>query len=333
MLEILSSTLTELPHYFVDANKRIYFVYLLSAVVLALPVYFTATKQRSAKGFMQFIFPKHVWLHQSAKQDYILWITNRLIRAFAFAPIVLTMVPIAIGISDLFEWLFGRIDPILLAKWQVMAIFTFMLFLLDDLTRFLLHYALHKVPFLWEFHKVHHSAKVLTPFTIYRSHPVESYLYACRMGLVQGIAVGLGYYFFADSISMFDILGANVFVFAFNLLGANLRHSHIWLSWGDRIEGVFISPAQHQIHHSDNPKHFDTNIGSALAIWDRLAGTLIKASEVGKISIGVGQYDCGHNSIWAIYSKPFVESAKSIKVSVRKAINRIGLAKSKKPSN
>ena len=35
----------------------------------------------------------------------------------------------------------------------------------------------------------------------------------------------------------------------FNFAAANLRHSHIWISFG-RFEKIFISPAQHQIHHS-----------------------------------------------------------------------------------
>lgn len=58
------------------------------------------------------------------------------------------------------------------------------------------------------------------------------------------------------------------------IAGANLRHSHVWISWGPWLEHVFISPAQHQIHHSNDPVHFDRNMGAFLAIWDRLFGTL-----------------------------------------------------------
>src|SRR5438094_778580 len=36
------------------------------------------------------------------------------------------------------------------------------------------HYLSHKVPLLWEFHRVHHSAEVLTPFTNSRVHPIDS---------------------------------------------------------------------------------------------------------------------------------------------------------------
>ncbi|WP_440053171.1 sterol desaturase family protein [Pseudoalteromonas sp. T1lg65] len=312
MLEQLWQSVIQLPSYLIDANKRIYLPYLVSAILMAIPVYWTLEKNKSLQSFIRFLFPREVWLSHSAKLDYCLLVTNRLIKAALFAPIVLTMVPIAMAVSGALETLFGPSLHLDVASWVVISLFTLALFIVDDFTRFVLHLLLHKVPFLWEFHKVHHSAKVLTPFTIYRSHPVESYLYACRMALAQGFVVGLGYYLFGSALSMYDILGANAFVFIFNICGSNLRHSHIWLSWGDKIEGWFISPAQHQVHHSNNPKHFDTNLGSALAIWDRMYGSLIKASVAGKISIGVGQYDAGHDSLVAIYAKPFIEAIKTI---------------------
>ncbi|TMP78435.1 sterol desaturase family protein [Pseudoalteromonas phenolica] len=312
MLEQVWQDITALPSYLIDANKRIYIPYLLSAIIMAFFVYWGASKRKSIKGFLSFLFPKRVWLSKSAKLDYALLITNKVIKAATFAPIVLTMVPVAIAVTDFLEWVLGK--PLML-QWSeavVIAFFTLILFLLDDFTRYLLHLILHKVPFLWEFHKVHHSAKVLTPFTIYRTHPVESYLYACRMALTQGVAVGIGYHLFGTTLSMYDILGANVFVFLFNILGANLRHSHIWFSWGDKLENWFISPAQHQVHHSDNPAHFDTNLGSALAIWDRIGGSLIKASEAGKVTIGVGKYDARHDSLMAIYWLPLKLAFRSI---------------------
>ncbi|RZQ51384.1 sterol desaturase family protein [Pseudoalteromonas phenolica] len=319
MLEQVWQDITALPSYLIDANKRIYIPYLLSAIIMAFFVYWGASKRKSIKGFLSFLFPKRVWLSKSAKLDYALLITNKVIKAATFAPIVLTMVPVAIAVTDFLEWVLGK--PLML-QWSeavVIAFFTLILFLLDDFTRYLLHLMLHKVPFLWEFHKVHHSAKVLTPFTIYRTHPVESYLYACRMAVTQGVAVGIGYHLFGTSLSMFDILGANAFVFLFNIFGANLRHSHIWFSWGDKLEGWFISPAQHQVHHSDNPKHFDTNLGSALAIWDRIGGSLIRSSEAGKVTIGVGKYDARHDSVMAIYWLPLKLAFRSIMPSAGKS--------------
>jgi len=37
---------------------------------------------------------------------------------------------------------------------------------------------------------------------------------------------------------------------------------------------VLQSPAHHQIHHSTDPAHFNRNLGSFLAIWDWMFGTL-----------------------------------------------------------
>jgi len=116
---------------------------------------------------------------------------------------------------------------------------------------------------------------------------------------------------------MYDILGANAFVFLFNFFGSNLRHSHIWLSWGDRVESYLISPAQHQIHHSDNPKHFDANFGAALALWDRLFSCHIKASQVDKITYGISVNHQGHNSLMQIYFEPFKKAAQTI-ISMRR---------------
>ncbi|AWL12335.1 Alkylglycerol monooxygenase [Saliniradius amylolyticus] len=310
--------LSELPGYLLDANKRIYGLYLLGALLLAIPAFYLKYGQFRWRDFGRYLFNPKIWWHQSAKLDYGLFLLNKPLKALMFAPFIVTMVPIAMGLSGALESLFGVIPPLSQNEAVVIASFTLLLFLLDDFTRFLLHYLLHKVPFLWDYHKVHHSARVLTPMTIYRSHPLESYLYACRMGLAQGVAVGLGYYLFGPALSMFDVLGANVFVFAFNALGSNLRHSHVWLPFGDRIEKWWISPAQHQVHHSDNPAHFDRNLGSALAVWDRLFGTLIKSSEVKRVRFGVGRGDPGHQTMKQLYLKPFTDNWQRIKPRLSK---------------
>jgi sterol desaturase/sphingolipid hydroxylase (fatty acid hydroxylase superfamily) len=321
IVDLLSESILSLPGYLIDANKRIFGIYLVSAILLAIPAYLVQKNHFRLRAFWGYLFNKKIWLHPSARLDYKLFIVNRVLKILISAPIVLTMVPIAIGFSDLLETVFGKITPMTNNSIIVISIFTFILFLLDDLTRFILHLALHKVPILWDFHKVHHSAKVMTPMTIYRSHPFESYLYACRMALSQGLAVGIGYYFFGPKLNMFDLLGANIFVFIFNVMGSNLRHSHVWWSWGDKIEAWFISPAQHQVHHSDRPEHFDRNLGSALAIWDRMIGTLTTSSNVGKIRFGLGDNDPGHQSMYQVYLKPFKDN-----------VSRVKQIKSKKPT-
>ncbi|MEC7230725.1 MAG: sterol desaturase family protein, partial [Verrucomicrobiota bacterium] len=50
-------------------------------------------------------------------------------------------------------------------------LFYLFLFILDDFARYWLHRWLHAIPLLWSFHKVHHSASTLNPFTVFRTHP------------------------------------------------------------------------------------------------------------------------------------------------------------------
>lgn len=347
-MEFLFTNFKALSSYLLDANQRIFWGYLVSSLSLAALVYYwqikrglkspltsdylpkhdelaEAKQEKSLLNFgyfLRYLFPRKVYFSQSARNDYWLFILNKLLKAALFPAVIITMVPVALTVSDGFEALFGHFEPLQLSSALVMAIFTIALFIFDDFTRFLLHYILHKVPVLWEFHKVHHSAQVLTPMTIYRSHPVESYLYACRMALTQGFVVGASYYFLGPTLKMIDIVGANLFVFAFNILGSNLRHSHIWLTWGDKLENWLISPAQHQVHHSDNPKHFDVNLGTALAIWDRMFSCHIKASQVDKLTIGIGEQYAQHSTLVGIYAQPFKQAYLVLVLGVKNLLSR-----------
>ena len=79
MVDFLSLNFNELTQYLVDANKRIYFLYLVSAIALAIPVFLHQSTSRSLVAFVQFILPKKIYTHQSAKHDYALLIINKLI--------------------------------------------------------------------------------------------------------------------------------------------------------------------------------------------------------------------------------------------------------------
>lgn len=84
---------------------------------------------------------------------------------------------------------------------------------------------------------------------------------------------------FDGNFGLFTIFGINVFGFTFNFLASNLRHSHIDLPFGP-FEWIFISPKQHQVHHSTNPDHFDKNFGVSLSVWDGLGKSLVRSKHV-----------------------------------------------------
>ncbi|MEK9597214.1 MAG: sterol desaturase family protein, partial [Rhodospirillaceae bacterium] len=88
------------------------------------------------------------------------------------------------------------------------------------------------------------------------------------------------------------------------LFGANLRHSHVHLSYGRRLEGIFISPYQHQLHHSIAAADKNCNYGVALALWDRLGGTLIRGRPVVKLYYGLVDEAPRFGDIKAHYGHP-----------------------------
>ena len=170
-----------------------------------------------------------------------------------------------------------------------MLYFTISITVLKDFTSYVTHLLQHKIPFLWEFHKIHHSATVLNPITQYRIHPAELVINNFTATIAFGLTFGCFDYLSIHQISEIEFLGANMFSFVFLFFGSNLRHSHVKLNYFNWIENIFISPLQHQIHHSSNPIHFDKNLGAKLAIWDWIFGTLLKSKSVKKLSFGLGK--------------------------------------------
>lgn len=327
LLTPITNYLSDISGYLFNANQRIYWLYLATSLALAYVAYRQHAKglEHPLRHFIRFVFPPNIWRHRSTYHDVLVFLINRLLKLSGATVSLVLMAPIAIAFSGFLDASLGQSALLATPLWLVGLSFTFILFVLDDFTRFLTHYLLHKIPLLWEFHKVHHSAKVLTPITIYRSHPCESLLFATRMAGTQGIAVGVSYYLFGPTLEMTAILGANAFVFIFNIMGSNLRHSHVWLSWGDTLEKFFISPAQHQIHHSNHPAHFDRNFGSALAIWDRLFCCFMLASAVKQprhLTFGLSRKNTEHQTLIEIYFMPFVLAAKLTIKPILTRLNR-----------
>ena len=177
--------------------------------------------------------------------------------------------------------------------------------MVDDFLRYVAHYLEHRVPALWELHKVHHSADVMNFMTAERHHPLSMVFY--QFITIPGIVVvnALFMTFFGNQISGLGLFGANIFWVATNMLGGALRHSPVWISFGPRIETWLISPAQHQIHHSDDVRHFDCNFGGSLAIWDRMFGTLyLTTSKREDIRYGLGVETADYASLYNLYMRP-----------------------------
>ncbi len=260
--------------YVTDMQKRIFWGYLLASFLLALVI--LAKQKKLNRALYKKLLTRQFWINRSIILDIKLIFFNNMLWALWIAPFFGTQIALALAVRHGLVDVFGQGDFITASTLTISLSYTFILFVLDDFSRFFVHYSYHKIPVLWRFHAVHHSATTLTPITLYRVHIVEMLINACRSILVSGIVGGMFIYAVDGRISPFQILGASVFSLAFNLAGANLRHSHIWLSFG-RFEHFILSPAQHQIHHSEHPKHYDKNFGVMIALWDRLFGTFVSS--------------------------------------------------------
>jgi len=260
----LYNSIIKVINYLVDSDKRIFFLYLISSTILAYYVYF---KTKEKVSFLKYIFNKKIWLSQSSKVDYSLIFLNSFVKVFLLGSFVYYGLKLTFMTDEFLAHTFG-LSKNTWSKFEIMLCFTVSITIIKDFTSFITHYLQHKLTFLWEFHKIHHSATVLNPITQYRIHPVELILNNITATLAFGLISGYFDYLSMHQITELELLGTNLFSFVFLFYGANLCHSHVKLKYFNWLENIFISPLQHQIHHSTNPIHFDKNLGAKLAIWD-----------------------------------------------------------------
>ena len=305
-MNILEEALTHSLSYFIDLDKRINFLYLFSSLVLAFYVY----KVTNIKGsFLKYVFNKRVWLGRSALVDYMLFFVNGLLKILLIGPYIIFGFYIAFYINEYLLQLFG-FPQFSLSITKTLILYTITLTVVNDFFSFLTHYFMHKIPFFWEFHKTHHSATTLNPLTQYRIHPVELIINNIRNILIFGLITGIFDYLSHHQIDKIMFLGVNVFTFMFFFFGANLRHSHVKLKYPRIIEYIFISPFQHQIHHSTKQIHFNKNMGSKFAIWDYLFGTLVLSESTSKINFGIPKEELAYNSLLENLLNPFIKVIK-----------------------
>jgi len=309
----------------ISPQGNLYWLYLASAAIIAVLIYWSPGRdpRPHLRGALAFLFPRRIYRHPSARLDFKFFLVNTLLYGACVAPLLLSSLSVAHGTLSALVHLFGVPEAPMLDGLAVQIAVTAAAVIAADFGFYVSHYLSHKVPLLWEFHKVHHSAEVLHPITDFRAHPVDRVLDAVLMGAMTGLVLGLSAYGFGTSTGLVTVIGMNVFVFVFNIAGAHLRHSHIWLSYGPRLEGIFVSPALHQIHHSLAERHLDKNLGGIFSIWDRLMGTLYvpRAREELTFGLAAGEHR-DYTSVARLYLVPFAKCARRCLRALRRRTHR-----------
>ena len=153
----------------------------------------------------------------------------------------------------------------------------FLVIIILDLSIYLQHIIVHKVPLFWRFHVVHHSDLDLDASSGLRFHPVEilaSMLYKVGIIFLLGPA--------PIAVLLFEAVLNGMAIFSHSNVALPVKVDHFF-------RNLIVTPDMHRIHHSVEVDETNSNYGFNLSIWDRFFGTYKKEAlkEQSKIVIGI----------------------------------------------
>jgi sterol desaturase/sphingolipid hydroxylase (fatty acid hydroxylase superfamily) len=307
---------------FQDPTNRWFTLYIAISLAIGCAVFYFEARHDpllEQQGLLRYLFPKEIYTHRSAIADYWFFLVNKLLFALAFGALIAVSSSSVEVMSTILRAV-ARSPGLIVPSWVAILFTTLAWALAMDFGLWLAHWSLHKVPLLWEFHKVHHSAEVLTPLTAGRVHPLDDAINILSSGIIGGIALALCRFLFGEQARIFGVMQLNVLVAIFYFFGFHLRHSHVWLPYKGIWGKLFVSPAHHQLHHSVAQRHWDKNLGFVFAIWDWLFGTLYAVEKREAIQIGMnGREEAEYHSVRAMYLLPFVKAWRRIRARKNRA--------------
>ena len=297
---------------FLRPQSDFHWVFLAGFVATAFAVWLVRRGEAGGQGFLAFLFPREIWRQASPLVDLKLLLANGLFTLY-FAQIDVAVRGVAV--DGLTRWL-GPSPALDAGGLALLAFGTLALGLAGDLGMYLGHRLMHRVPVLWEFHKVHHSAPVLVPFTALRQHPLDIMVNGFAIAVVVGLVGGVVHYL-SPGFASFDVNRHNAVEFLFILTFLHFRHSHIWIDWGPLLGRVLISPAQHQIHHSADPAHYGRNFGVIFALWDWMFGTLYCPRGRELLTFGLGpETERQFRTLRHAYVMPFIAAGRLVAAAI-----------------
>ena len=135
------------------------------------------------------------------------------------------------------------------------------LFVLRDFIHFNVHRLLHRIPWLWEVHKVHHSVQEMGFAAHLRYHFMETVVYRFFEYLPLAM-IGFG-------IQDFFL------VHIFSLAIGHLNHSNLNFDFGP-LKYILNNPRMHIWHHAKElpaGHRYGVNFGVTLSVWDYIFRT------------------------------------------------------------
>lgn len=294
------------------SEPRFSLYFLVSTLAVAVLFYVLVARRHSsdAPGIFSYIFPRRVFLHPSALLDYKYFVVNQWLMAhLRFGGLVVGL----FGLLALSQVIAAGLNAVLGARaatepgLAALLAFTGINLLAWDFGKYVGHFLSHKIPLLWEFHKPHHSAEVLTPLSANRAHPIDIMLDLFFRLLCSGVVGGVFAYLYPSGIKELQILGFNAVALLIYYWISHLQHSHIPLGYGPWLSKVLVSPHMHQVHHSQEVHHWDRNFGFVFGLWDWMFKTIYipQRDEAFRLGLPEGKGAGEYRTLRALYARPF----------------------------
>ena len=289
--------------------------YLTGGLLFALAVMLWRRRGRRtiyARSMLRLLGTRALWYHRSTRLDLKLYLTHGMLALVVYGMFHTSSEAWRSGVMSALNGLAGRGPQFYLPVWIGAVIATVFQVAVMELGYWGMHYSLHKVPALWEVHKVHHSAEVLTPLAEWRKHPIEIIITANVVALANGTAYGAMEWLFGPSAHPLTLFQVNALLVLHFATFLHLRHSSVWIAATGWLGRIIHSPAHHQIHHSLDPRHFNRNLGYSLSIWDWAFGTLCVPAARGKVHFGVAN-EPHYRGVIDTLIRPFVAGANRLR--------------------
>ncbi len=293
---------------------------LLSLWALGLPIFVTVlavmfilSQKRqeplTLRSLFSAAFPKEQYDHDSSRVD----IGNGIVLLAIGFPLVGVMAISGVAIADnVAAYLtaeFGARNPMINSVWLLVTIQFLVYFLSEDFVGYWVHRWCHTNAFLWHLHKPHHTAETLTPWTLFRQHPIEFFGLNVIPAVCGGAFTGVVLYATGTTIHPGTVAAVSTMAYvAFFALDV-FSHVHMPISYG-WLNRIILAPVMHNLHHSMETQHWDKNNAVKLTLWDWMFGTLYLPQKGETWRWGCNEEEYGpanpHKTLRGFYIDPFV---------------------------
>ncbi|MFD2255387.1 sterol desaturase family protein [Luteolibacter algae] len=155
----------------------------------------------------------------------------------------------------------------------------------------------HRIPFLWRFHRMHHSDSHMDVTTANRFHIGEIIISSVlRIPLIVLLGLKL------EHIAVYELLMFSVVQFHH----ANISISAKWDRW---LRVLIVTPFMHKVHHSRWQLETDSNYSSFLSIWDRIFRSFRINEKPESIILGLDDFNDGsHQTLIGLLKTPVAKT-------------------------